>query len=115
MTVHFAVCCANHVNWSLSCKTKKIELMILFHLDFNFSSPGKGKGKQMEDQGQVENPSDFSDPSVEQNERLLAIDEEITDDDDKVIAEKLESQASGGSPAIECLRSLVCVDKSSKH
>jgi len=76
------------------------------------SSPGKGKGKQMEDQGQVENPSDFSDPSVEQNERLLAIDEEITDDDDKVIAEKLESQASGGSPAIECLRSLVCVDKS---
>ena len=37
------------------------------------------------------------------------------DDDDKVIAEKLESQASGGSPAIECLRSLVCVDKSSKH
>ena len=89
--------------------------MILFHLDFNFSSPGKGKGKQMEDQGQVENPSDFSDPSVEQNERLLAIDEEITDDDDKVIAEKLESQASGGSPAIECLRSLVCVDKSSKH
>ena len=69
----------------------------------------------MEDQGQMENPSDFSDPSVEQNERLLAIDEEITDDDDRVIAAKLESQASGRSPAIECLCSLVCVDKSSKH
>ena len=69
----------------------------------------------MKDKDQVENPSDFSDPSVEQNERLLAVDEEITDDDDKVIAAKLESQASGGSPAMECLRSLVCIDKSSKH
>ena len=69
----------------------------------------------MEDKDQVENPSDFSDPSVEQNERLLAIDEEITDDDDRVIAEKLESQASGSPPATEYLRSLVCVDKSSKH
>ena len=67
----------------------------------------------MEDQGQVENPSDFSDPSVEKNERFLAIDEEITDDDDKVIAADLPSQASGSSPANECLRSLVCVDKSS--
>ena len=70
----------------------------------------------MEDQGQVENPRDFSDPSVEKNERDLAIDEEITDgDDDRVIAAKLESRASGSSPANECLRSLVCVDKSSKH
>ncbi|XP_015763067.1 PREDICTED: NFX1-type zinc finger-containing protein 1-like [Acropora digitifera] len=76
------------------------------------SSPGKGKGEQMKDSDQEENPSDVSDPSVEQNERLLAIDEEITDDDYKVIAEKLESQASGSSPANECLLSLVCIDKS---
>ncbi|KAK2558264.1 NFX1-type zinc finger-containing protein 1 [Acropora cervicornis] len=76
------------------------------------SSPGKGKGKQVEDQGQVENPSDFSDPSVEKNERFLAIDEEITDDDDREIAAELKSQASGSSPAIESLRSLVCIDKS---
>ena len=69
----------------------------------------------MEDQGQVENPSDFSDPSVEKNERFLAIDEEITDDDDREIAAELKSQASGSSPAIESLRSLVCIDKSSKH
>ena len=69
----------------------------------------------MEDQGQVENPSDVSDPSVEKNERLLAIDEEITDDDDRVIAAELKSQASGSSPAIESLRSLVCIDKSSEH
>ena len=87
--------------------------MTLLNSDFNFSSPGKGKGEQLKDQGQVENPSDFSDPLVEKNERLLAIDEEITDDDDKEIAAKLESRASGSSPAIECLRSLVCIDKSS--
>ena len=69
----------------------------------------------MEDQGQVENPSDFSDPSVEKNERFLAIDEEITDDDDREIAAELKSHGSGSSPAIESLRSLVCIDKSSKR
>ena len=69
----------------------------------------------MEDKDQAENPSDFIDPSVEQNERLLAIDEEITDDDDREIAKELKSQASGSPPATEDLRSLVCVDKSSKH
>ena len=69
----------------------------------------------MENKVPVENPSDFSDPSVEKNERFLATDEEITDDDDKEIAVELKSQTSGSSPAIETLRSLVCIDKSSKH
>ncbi|XP_068728425.1 NFX1-type zinc finger-containing protein 1-like [Montipora capricornis] len=75
------------------------------------SSPEKTKEKKKDDHEQ-ENPSDFSDPSAEQKERLLNIDEEIADDDDKEIA-KMETKASVYSDiSSRCLRSLVYVDKS---
>ena len=90
-----------------------INLSLHFHFLLTFSSPEKTKEKKKDDHDQ-ENPSDFSDPSAEQKERLLNIDEEIADDDDKEIA-KMETKASEYSDiSSRCLRSLVYVDKSSK-
>ena len=90
-----------------------INLSLNFHFILTFSSPEKTKEKKKDDHDQ-ENPSDFSDPSAEQKERLLNIDEEIADDDDKEIA-KMETKASEYSDiSSQCLRSLVYVDKSSK-
>ena len=84
---------------------------MLTYLDF--SSPGKEKQKKKEDQDQSENPNDFKDPSVEQNERLLALDEEIADEEDKEIA-KSEAVRSVERPSLRCRRNLVCIDESSK-
>lgn len=65
-----------------------------------------GQQKNKEDQEQ-ENPNDYRDPSAEQNERLLALDEESPDEDDKEIA-KEECFSSQDLP---CLRKLVCLDE----
>lgn len=65
-----------------------------------------GQRKNKEDQEQ-ENPNDYRDPSAEQNERLLALDEESPDEDDKEIA-KEECFSSQVHP---CLRKLVCLDE----
>ena len=58
------------------------------------------------DQGE-ENPNDYKDPSAEQNERLLALDEESPDEDDKEIAE----EECFSSQDLPCLRKLVCLDE----
>ena len=65
-----------------------------------------GQQKNKEDQEQ-ENPNDYRDPSAEQNERLLALDEESPDEDDKEIA-KEECFSSQDLP---CLRKLECLDE----
>ena len=89
-----------------------VEWLRLIHL--YLSSAGKVKQKKKEDQDQLENPSDFKDPSVEQKERLLAIDEEIADEEDIEIA-KTEPSASQDRPSLpQYLRYLVCTDETSK-
>ena len=92
-----------------------------FILTINCSSPGKEKQKKREDQDQLENPNDFKDPSVEQNERFQDLDEAIADEEDKEIAEeedketaKKEAIGSVEHPSLRCRRNLVCVDESSK-
>ena len=65
-----------------------------------------GQRKNKEDQEQ-ENPNDYRDPSAEQNERLLALDEETPDEDDKEIAK----EECFSSPDRPCLRKLVCLDE----
>ncbi|CAH3144169.1 unnamed protein product, partial [Porites lobata] len=67
--------------------------------------------KRKEDQDQQENPNDARDPSVEQRERLLALDEEIADEEDQSIAKEEESSSESQAPlSVQCLRSLVCLD-----
>lgn len=92
---------------------------VLTYLDF--SSSGKEKQTKKEDQDQLENPNDFKDPSVEQKERLLALDEEIADEEDREIADeedkeiaKIEAIGSVEHPSLRCRRNLVCIDESSK-
>ena len=93
-------------------KSTRLSSFILTHL--YLSSAGKVNQKKKEDQDQLENPSDFKDPSVEQKERLLAIDEEIADEEDVEIA-KTEPPASQDGPSLpQHLPYLVCVDEPSK-
>ena len=71
--------------------------------------------KTKEDQDQQENPNDARDPSVEQRERLLALDEEIADEEDQSIAKEEESSSKSQAPlSVQCLRSLVCLDDAGK-
>ena len=48
----------------------------------SFTSSKKPKDKEDQEQ---ENPNDLRDPGMEQRERLLAVDEELPDDEDKEI------------------------------
>ena len=82
-------------------------------MNVDFSSAGKDKQKSKEDQDHLENPTDFKDPSVEQKERLLATDEDITDEEDIEIAKALPT-TSQVSPSLQCLRNLICTDETSK-
>ena len=77
------------------------------------------KQKRKEDPEQ-ENPSDVRDPSVEEKERLLALDKPICDEEDEKIAQDVanEEQERGDS-YIDSYRGtrerkLVCVDETSK-
>ena len=93
-------------------KSTQLSGFVLIH--FNCSSVGEVKQKKKEDQDQLENPSDFKDPSVEQKERLLAIDEEIADDEDVEIAKTEPFASQNRSSLSPYLRYLVCSDETSK-
>nr|XP_058942771.1 NFX1-type zinc finger-containing protein 1-like [Pocillopora verrucosa] len=70
------------------------------------------KQKRKEDPEQ-ENPSDARDPSVEEKERLLALDKDICDEEDKTIAQDVanEDQERRDSHYGTKERKLVCVDE----
>ena len=75
-----------------------------------FSSTERDQKKGKKDEDLQENPNDFRDPSVEHKERLLALEEEIADEEDKEIA-KEEDTSSQDPPHVQCLRNLVCLDE----
>ena len=83
-------------------------------IPFYFSSAESDRKKSKEDQDQQENPNDFRDPSVEQRERLFAVDEVIADEEDKEIAKEEDTTSTTQSPSVQCLRNLVCLDEKSK-
>ena len=81
----------------------------------NFRPAESDKQKRKKDQDQQENSNDARDPSVEQKERLLALDEEIADEEDQSIAKEEEISSKSQAPlSVQCLRSLVCLDETSK-
>ena len=73
------------------------------------------KQKSKEDSEQ-ENSSDARDPSVEEEERLLALDKDIYDEEDETIAQDVanENQESQDSYCGTGERKLVCLDETSK-
>ena len=83
------------------------------YVNFRPAESDKQKGKK--DQDQQENSNDARDPSAEQKERLLALDEEIADEEDQSIAKEEEISSKSQAPlSVQCLRSLVCLDETSK-
>ena len=95
------------------CKDAK--MIFSFAKVFFFVNFRPAESGQQEDQDQQEYPTDARDPSVEQRERLLALDEEIADEEDQSIAEEEEiSSKSRDPPSVQCLRSLVCLDDAGK-
>ena len=81
----------------------------------NFRPAESDQQKRKEQTDQQENPNDARDPSVEQRERLLALDEEIADEEDESIAKEEESSSKSQAPlSVQCLRSLVCLDDAGK-
>jgi len=84
------------------------------------SSTSSKKQKNKEDQEQ-ENPNDLRDPTMEQRERLLAVDEELLDDEDKEIMDKeikkkeaLVPQERRETIDETCTRKLISIDETSK-
>ena len=51
---------------------------------------------------------------MEQKERILAVDEEIPDEEDKEIAKEEENTPSQDPPSVLCLRNLVWFDEKGK-
>ena len=81
----------------------------------NFRPAKSDKQKGKKDQDQPENSNDARDPSAEQKERLLAVDEEIADEEDQSIAKEEDISRKSQAPlSVQCLRSLVCLDETSK-
>lgn len=74
-----------------------------------FRSDGITKQKSKDEQDQ-ENPNDFRDPSVEQNERLGAVDKD--EEEEGIVHEDTEVK----NPFSEAptFRELICVDEASK-
>lgn len=79
------------------------------------SSTSRGKQKNKEDQEQ-ENPNDLRDPAVEQIERLLAVDEELVDEEDKEIMKNEAPVPQEYRETIDelCTRKLISIDETSK-
>lgn len=78
-------------------------------------APALAKRKRKEDPEQ-ENPSDTRDPSVEEKERLLALDKDICDEEDEKIAQDVvhKDQDKRDPSCGTKERKLVCVDETSK-
>ena len=71
-----------------------------------------GQEKGTDEQDQSENPNDFKDPSVEKRERLLAIDEEIADEEEEEIAKTTSSQCTSSlQPSKSAMRHLLAMDE----
>ena len=88
----------------------------LFHFSSHSSvAPALAKRKRKEDPEQ-ENPSDTRDPSVEEKERLLALDKDICDEEDEKIAQDVvhKDQDKRDPSCGTKERKLVCVDETSK-
>lgn len=82
------------------------------------SSTSSKKEKSKGDQEQ-ENSNDLRDPALEQEERLLAVDEELLDDEDKEIMEIKKKEALVPQERREtidegCTRKLISIDETSK-
>lgn len=79
------------------------------------SSTSSAKQKNKEDQEQ-ENPNDLRDPAVEQIERLLAVDEELVDEEDKEIMKNEAPVPKEFRETIDelCTRKLISIDETSK-
>lgn len=82
------------------------------------SSTSSKKEKSKGDQEQ-ENSNDLRDPALEQEERLLAVDEELLDDEDKEIMEIKKKEALVPQEHREtidegCTRKLISIDETSK-
>jgi len=79
------------------------------------SSTSSKKQKSEEEQEQ-ENPNDLRDPTMEQRERLLAVDEELLDDEDKEIMKKEALVPQDRRDTIDkmCTRKLISIDETSK-
>ena len=79
------------------------------------SSTSNVKQKNKEDQEQ-ENPNDLRDPALEQSERLLAVDEELVDDEDKEIMKNEAPVPQECRETIDelCTRKLISIDETSK-
>jgi len=73
------------------------------------------KQRDKEDQEQ-ENPNDLRDPAMEQRERLLAVDEELLDEEDKEIMKIEDPVPQECREAINgpCTRKLISIDETSK-
>ncbi|XP_078352981.1 NFX1-type zinc finger-containing protein 1-like isoform X1 [Oculina patagonica] len=78
------------------------------------SPAGNAKQKNKDEQDQ-ENPNDFRDPSVEEKERLLAVDKDITEEEDEEIVKDvvtdLKDPVSEATNLRPWERKLVCVDE----
>ncbi len=90
-------------------------IYIITHVDFSSTGNAKQKSKDEQDQ---ENPNDFRDPSVEEKERLLAVDKDITDEEDEDIVKDVVTDLKEAVSETTNLRlwerKLVCVDETSK-
>lgn len=78
----------------------------------NYSSVESDQEKVTDVQDQLENPNDSKDPSAEKKELLFAIDEEIADEEDKVIAKTTPKQYTSSLPLEKsAMRHLHVMDK----
>lgn len=81
----------------------------------NYSSVESDQEKVTDVQDQLENPNDSKDPSAEKKELLFAIDEEIADEEDKVIAKTTPKQYTSSLPFKKSMRHLHVMDKSGNY
>ena len=82
----------------------------------NYSSVESDQEKATDEQDQLENPNDSKDPSAEKKELLFAIDEEIADEEDKVIAKTTPKQRTSSLPFTKsAMRHLHVMDKSGNY
>ena len=87
-------------------------LVINFYV-VSFTNSKKQKDKEDQEQ---EDPNDLRDPAMEQRERLLAVDEELLDEEDKEIMKNEAPVPKDRREDINgpCTRKLISIDETSK-
>ena len=103
-----------HLGALKNCSTKNTDAF--FHFSYDSSVAAALVKQKSKEDSEQENSSDARDPSVEEEERLLALDKDIYDEEDETIAQDVanESQESQDSYCGTGERKLVCVDETSK-